>query len=126
VYRLEPIGVFGRQTYLSDILQRLGASNAIDATGWTELTLEDVLRLDPPAIICIRSSADPNADPIDAIGAIGKLDIAAVREKRIALLTDPASLLPSTSIIDTAKQVRDILQSWARDAADAPSGGADS
>jgi len=128
VYGLEPIGVFGRQTYLSDILHRLGASNAVDAAGWTELTLEDVLRMDPPAVICIRSDADPDADPMEAIGAIGKLDIAAVRQRRVALLTDPSAMLPSTSIIDTAKRVRGILHQWAgaETPSDEPADGADS
>lgn len=112
VFRLEPVGVYGRHTYLSDVLHRLGAENAVRSDGWSELTLEDVARLNPPAIICIRSNADPDADLIDAIGSIGNLDIDAVRDRRVGLLTDPAALLPSTSIIETAKQVRAILQSW--------------
>jgi len=47
VWSLEPVRVFGRGTYLDEILVRLGGTSATDLEGYPELSLEDVTRLDP-------------------------------------------------------------------------------
>ena len=113
VYRTEPVGVFGRHTYLSDVLSRLGAENAVEGDGWLELTLEDVARLNPPAMIIIFPDPGCDAEPMDVAGPLADLNIDAARDQRIHLLCEPSALLPSTGIIDVAKEMRKILHALA-------------
>lgn len=113
VHSTQPVRVFGRGTYLNDVLTRLGASNAVEAEGWKELSLEDVLRLNPEAIIIIRPGEADWTDAMEAAGALGRLEIDAVRNRRVALLTHPDALLPSTGIIKVAGELRTIMGSMA-------------
>jgi ABC-type Fe3+-hydroxamate transport system substrate-binding protein len=106
----DPLLVVGRRTYLHDILVAMGASNAVDASGWVELSLEDVLRLDPEAIIVVREQAAPGLDPVEAAGALGRLDTRARRAGRIELLQHPDANLPSSGVIGVAAQMRRALR----------------
>lgn len=114
VYALSPLGVFGRETYLHDVLVRFGAANAVEAEGWVQLTLEDVTRLDPGAIILIRPAPREGRlepiDPIEAAGALATLDIEATRARRIAILAHPDAMMPSTAISEVAAEMRDVLR----------------
>jgi len=114
VYALTPVGVFGRGTYLHDVLVRFGATNAVSTDGWVELTLEDITRLNPQAIIVIRPSrggrAVRPADAMEAAGVLATLDIDAVRFGRIAILAHPDALMPSTAISEVAGEMRRILR----------------
>jgi ABC-type Fe3+-hydroxamate transport system substrate-binding protein len=110
VYAVEPVGVFGRGTYLHNVLSRFGAENAATADRWAELSLEDVARLDPQAIIMVRPGAGDALDPLQAIGPIADLDIAAVRDVRVAVLAHEDALRPCTGIIGVAEEMRRVLR----------------
>ena len=114
VYALTPVGVFGRGTYLHDVLVRFGATNAVSADGWVELTLEDITRLNPQAIIVIRPSPRGTAvkptDAMEAAGVLATLDVDAVRAGRIEILTHPDALMPSTAISEVAGEMCRILR----------------
>ncbi|UCD75105.1 MAG: hypothetical protein JSV91_15135 [Phycisphaerales bacterium] len=112
VHTLRPVGVFGHGTYLHDVLTRLGGINAMTAEGWVELSLEDIARLNPQAIIMVRPGAAADPDPLEAAGALGRLDIDAAREGRIALLTHEDALRPCTGIIGVAAEMRNILRQF--------------
>jgi len=101
--------VFGRETYLNDILTGLGAQNAIAARGWTEISLEDILRMDPQAIILVRDRGPSQVSPLDAAGPLADLDTTARREGRIAVLWHPDAKLPSSAVIGVAQQMRRVL-----------------
>ncbi len=96
----DPPTAFGRKTYLDDILVALGGTNAVEAAGWPELSIEDVLRIDPGAIIIVT-------DP----GRLADLDLRAVREGRIAILRHPDASLPASSLPGVAAELREILES---------------
>jgi ABC-type hemin transport system substrate-binding protein len=107
------IGVYGSNTYLDEVLQLLGSVNAAErVSGWGQLTLEDVVRLDPQAVVVIRPGAPAAESANEASGPISSLDIEAVRSGRVAVLRSPDALLPSTSVIDTAGELRAILDSF--------------
>jgi len=107
------IGVYGSGTYLDEVLRVLGSANAANGvSGWGQLTLEDVVRLDPQAVVVIRPGAPAAESAIDASGPIGSLDIEAVRSGRVAVLRGRDALLPSTSVIDTASELKAILDSF--------------
>lgn len=108
VYRTEPIAVFGRQTYLSEVLERLGAKNAVEKSGWIELSLEDVTRLNPPAVIVLSSSNKGNAT--ESLGDLENLQIDAVKNGRVVFLRNSSAMLPSTGIIDVANDMRKALK----------------
>lgn len=114
VYRTVPVGVFGRHTYLSDILARLGASNAVEGDGWLELTLEDVARMNPPAIIIIQPGASAEVNAIEAAGPLGRMEIDAVKNNRVCVLRSASALLPSTGIIEVAGELRAALRKLAQ------------
>ncbi len=114
VYGTQPVSVFGRDTYLDEILTRLGGTNAVAAAGWIELTLEDVAHLDPAAIVIVRPGAEPTGDAPDPAlaraGALATLDVRAVRDGRVALLTHPDGTRPCTGIIGVARELTAVLQ----------------
>lgn len=114
VHHLDPVGVSGRETFLHDVLVRLGGVNAVTASGWPTLTLEDVTRLDPGAIVVLSTDPDAAADPRHAAGALADLDVEAVRHGRIAVLTHPDAQRPCTGIIGVARELRSILRVFAR------------
>ena len=109
----EPVWVFGRGTYLHDILAAMGGANAVGAEGWVQLSLEDVGRLDPEAIIIVRDSGLRDVDPLEAAGPLRKLDTTARRQHRITVLWHPDAKLPSSGVIGVAKEMRRVLQALA-------------
>ncbi len=113
VHHSEPVGVSGRATFLHDVLVRLGGVNAVQAAGWPSLTLEDVTRLDPGAIVIVTTDRAAD-DPERAAGVLAELDVAAVRDGRLAVLTHPDAQRPCTGIIGVAQEMRKVLRALAR------------
>lgn len=102
-----PILAFGRGTYLDDVLQALGASNAVSAQGWVQLSLEDVARIDPEIIVLIPGVTNRAKD--DALSSLQALPVRAGETKRVAALRHPDALLPSSAIAEVAEALRRIL-----------------
>ncbi len=111
----DPVLVVGRETYLDDVLRALGGVNAVDAAGWIELSLEDVMRLDPQAMIVLEAGDAEGSAGVDA-GALGRLDTAARRDGRIAVLRHPDVHLPSSAVTGVAAEMRAILRALAETA----------
>jgi ABC-type hemin transport system substrate-binding protein len=110
---LDPVGAFGRETYLHDVLVGLCGINAVTASHYPQFTLEDVVRMNPQAIILVRPGTSPDAPPSAAMRTLMSLDIAAVRNGRVAVLHDDDAFLPSSSIVNVAGEMRDILRRFA-------------
>jgi ABC-type Fe3+-hydroxamate transport system substrate-binding protein len=109
----EPVWVFGGGTYLHDILVAMGAVNAVGAEGWVELSLEDVGRLDPEAIIIVRDRGPADVDPMEAAGPLCKLDTTARRDGRITVLWHADAKLPSSGVVGVAREMRRVLEELA-------------
>ncbi len=101
--------VFGRETYLHEALLALGGENATAARGWAELSLEDVLRLDPDTIVLVRDRGPADVDPLEAAGPLGRLDTTARRMGRIAVLWHPDAKLPSSTVAEVIQELRRVL-----------------
>ena len=101
--------VFGRETYLHEALAALGGENATTARGWAELSLEDVVRLDPDTIVLVRDRGPADVNPLEAAGPLGTLDTTARREGRIAVLWHPDAKLPSSAVSDVIEELRQVL-----------------
>lgn len=102
----EPVLAFGNETYLGDVTVAFGLRNAIASTGWVELTLEDVARANPDLLIVVASGLDSEATPETALGPLATLPIAAVREGRWVVLEHPDAIIPSTSVLEVAAELK--------------------
>jgi len=98
-----PVMASGPGTVLDDMLCRYaGARNAAAAAAMTVLTCdrEKLLRLRPDVILLLRPGDPPlgrlEDDP--RLADLRGLDIPAVQQRRIALISDPLTLLPATSL----------------------------
>lgn len=110
----QSISIFGKGTYLDELLAGLGCTNAAqNVTGWAQLTLEDVTRLNPDAILLITSTIYSKANLRQAIGVLGELPINAVKNNHIGILSHPDALLPATSVIEVANEISELLNSFA-------------
>ncbi|MCP3902807.1 MAG: ABC transporter substrate-binding protein [Planctomycetes bacterium] len=110
VYDTDPIYVFGTDTYLHEVLVRLGARNATNVRGWANLSLEDVIQLDPEAIIVIEDGSQPaSASVADALGPIATVSIDAVEKGRVTIVRHPDALRPCSGVIGLADEMRAAL-----------------
>ena len=114
--RVDPPLAFANETFLDTMLESLGAQNAAHGRGWIELTVEDVVRLDPQAMLLVQPRAamdDETVEPV--LGPLAEVELAAVNAGRVAVLSHPDALLPSTALIEVQEELEQILAAWARE-----------
>lgn len=121
---VDPAGALGPGSWHDDILRRIGGTPALQ-TGQAYMTLdaEDVLGLAPDAIVLVLPR-DPGVGPRERpptpdelramLGAIGRLDIPAVRRGRLALIDHPMGHIPSSAMIDVADDLARVLVAWSK------------
>jgi len=113
VFGLDPVTAFGEGTYLHEVLTALGGTNAVSHQGYPQFSLEDITRMEPEAVLLVAPrprGADVEDRPArERLGAIGRLDIPAVHNGRLAVLEHPDGLLPSSGIIGVAKAMNRLL-----------------
>tara|TARA_R110002096_G_scaffold173781_2_gene348023 strand:+ start:187295 stop:188242 length:948 start_codon:yes stop_codon:yes gene_type:complete len=122
---VDPIGAMGPGSYHHQIIDRLGASQAItEGSMWIELDYEDLIRLNPDSIVLIaprQPSEDerfaeplgPTPDDIKRIfGPIMELPINAVTNGHIGVIDHPLGLLPSGSLGEVAEEIGALFQQW--------------
>jgi len=118
-----PPAAFGPGSCHYQLLERLGATPAITSgAAYINLSLEDILRLAPDAIILVKPrgaavparDGEPDAQAGDVVfGSIVTLDIPAAKNHRLAHIDDPLGFIPSTSMIRVAEELREVLDGWA-------------
>jgi ABC-type hemin transport system substrate-binding protein len=140
LYQLAPPIALGPGSYHHDMLMRVGGTSAlaipprtpaagIGATAFMTLDSEDLIRLDPDAIILIRprdaTAAAPEAHSTtlaDVAAALARLNLRAARPgeaeegvhpPRIAIIDDPVALIPGPGLRQVGAQIEAILTSWA-------------
>ncbi len=122
---LEPLMAFGRDTYMHDIVTRLGAANAVSARGWVQLSFEDVARMNPEAMVLVLDTPGDDApSPGVLLQPLQNLQVDAVRYRRLALLAHPDALLPSSGVVAVADAMRALLRQLARAPETAPASAA--
>lgn len=92
---------FGRGTYIDDALSRLGVRNALDRPGYPSLSVEDLVRIEPSAIVVIGGS-DAAAASRPAIGAL---------QARVIRLPADGLAVPGGRLPYGLKALRDALAS---------------
>ncbi|MCK4871959.1 MAG: ABC transporter substrate-binding protein [Phycisphaerales bacterium] len=104
LFAVDPPTAFGPETFLAQVVTRLGGANAQTVGDYPQLSLEDVINLDPDTIVIVRSADE--STPIELLaGPVGRLNIRAVRSGRITALRHPLALLPSTSLLEVADEL---------------------
>lgn len=124
VYQTGPITILGPGSYHHQMLVNLGATPAIapspKASAFMKLELEDVLAIDPWAIIVIQpkdQSTDQSSDlsaskPLarDALGLLATDKLSAVRSGRIAVIDRSDALIPGPSLRVVRDEMASILR----------------
>ena len=99
VFRTEPLGVIGRNTYMHQILTIAGGQNALEGESYQTLDREKLLAIQPETIVLLVSPEQMPPDRIERWKqTMGKLDIPAATNDRIHVIRDPVALLPSSSV----------------------------
>lgn len=112
LYWTRPIGAAGPGSYHAEIVQSLGGSLALDdGAPYRQLDPEDVRRLNPDSIALFVPGADPGRLE-DLLGPLLALDLRAMREGRVALITHPRCQTPGPSAIEAAESLREAVLAW--------------
>jgi ABC-type hemin transport system substrate-binding protein len=117
---VDPPTVLGPGSFHHQMLERLGGVPAMEEGGrYMLLSAEDVLGVNPEAIILFRpagggevDSADLSGEGVAALGPLAKLDIAAARSGRVAVIDDPLGFVPGTNLIPLAEEMKRVLDRW--------------
>lgn len=114
-----PISALGPGSSHHELLVSAGGRPAItEGSPFMPLHAEDVLRLAPDAICIIKTDADAGPDmPLGRVelGAIGGLDIPAVRNDRVVVINHPQAVLPSPRLVEVRAEMERAIRGWAED-----------
>ncbi|MDG2201416.1 MAG: ABC transporter substrate-binding protein [Phycisphaerales bacterium] len=100
---MEPPLAWGTETWMGELLVRLGGTNAIAARGWTQLGWEDLLRIEADRIVLVSES------PLSDEGRLQ--DMLDRRHSTIIdVLVHPQVHLPATSTPEIASRFRALLE----------------
>lgn len=121
---VNPAHALGPGSFHHQILRAIGG-RPVPETGspYIEMDAEDILSLAPDAIILIepRGVDAPIRDDLDTwegvstrLGPLARLDIPAVKNRRVAVIDDPLALTPSTAMIRLADELARRLEAWGK------------
>lgn len=119
----DPAGALGPGSFHAQMIERLGISPALTDGGmWQELDLEDLVTLAPDSILIFSPNETAHIvgepEPIDwaqieqTLGPIATLDLPAIRNRRVGIVTHPQGLLPSSTLGQVADEIRKTLTQW--------------
>jgi len=119
----DPAGALGPGAFHAQMIQRMGITPALTEGGmWQELDLEDLITLAPDSILIFSPQEDTHSigepEPMSwdqitqTLGPIATLDLPAIRNQRVGIITHPQALLPSSTLGQVADEIRKTLASW--------------
>lgn len=100
-----PFLAFGRGTYLDGVLGRLGFANAITTMGYPTLLCEDLLAINPDAILLVADVGEAANGLAAALNACG---LRAALDGRV-YASGADGLTPGTSLFNWGARVHDLL-----------------
>ena len=103
VSAMEPPLAWGRNTYLSQLAEQLGARNALQVDGWVPMGFEEVVRCRADRVIIVGAVEPDPEHPIFV--AISRMP----SQVRVDVLVDHGLLLPATRLPDIARSLRKVL-----------------
>ena len=103
-------------TFLDELLRSAGGKNAIENSSgrWPQLSVEDLMRLNPDIIVDLRPDFQKDVDEIKAIWrkTAPASTVIAIAEDNIAVITHHHALLPSPKVIEVHKILQKIIQDY--------------
>ncbi len=106
----DPLISVGKNTFIADALRLAGASSIVDSSqDWPQMSLEEVVRLQPDFLVFAASHSDGGQDQFDVLAERpGWRGLDAVRNRRFAVISEavnrPAPRIVS-AIEDLARQL---------------------
>jgi ABC-type hemin transport system substrate-binding protein len=97
---MDPPVAVGRGVYLDVLVDAVGAANALERGAYPELTLEDIVRLDPDSIVLLRTEEPSGADATRWREQLAGTATKAARSGRIAIVAHRDLLMPSSRFPD--------------------------
>lgn len=122
---VSPPAALGPRSCHAELLTGLGAVSAVgEGLAYIELSREDLVRMDPWAIVVfaprLRTS---EGEPADTLAPLRDLPLRALREGRVGVIDDPLSLLPSTAMLGVARELDALFATWRAGAGGTSQGG---
>lgn len=117
----DPPGAMGPGSFHYELVARLGAEPAPAAgSAWMNLSVEDVVRLDPDSLVLVMPGApewadgggDRGGDRGGVLGRLSEVGLRAVSTGRVVVVRDEHGQLPSTSLIGVAQRVAEAGLGW--------------
>jgi len=110
----DPPTAAGRSTFVDEMLLAAGGENATEAEGYPELTLEDIVGLDPERILVLREIAiEPREADLLLAPFRSTATRAALAGRGVNLFVDPFVMLPSTRAPEVVERLRSALSAGA-------------
>jgi iron complex transport system substrate-binding protein len=106
----DPLFVAGRETFVSDLIERAGGTNAVAMRGWPTYSLETLIE-NPPDVILYPQDAIP-PEVIARLSAEGSLwtRVPAIRNGRLHPIPDDLVLRPGPRIAQGLTAIETILK----------------
>jgi len=98
LFATDPPMAFGPGSYVDDIWRALGGRNAVTTGAYPELTVEEMVRIDPAWVVVVG--------PDRLLDAARRLPVAALREGRVSQAADPGLLEPGAAVIPAIEAMR--------------------
>ncbi|MFN2239314.1 MAG: ABC transporter substrate-binding protein [Thermoanaerobaculia bacterium] len=106
----DPLFVAGRETFVSDLLERAGGTNAVAMSGWPTYSMEALIE-EPPDVILYPQDAIP-PEVIAGLSAEGSLwnRVPAIRSGRLHPIPDDLVLRPGPRVAQGLAAIDRILK----------------
>jgi iron complex transport system substrate-binding protein len=102
----EPLISIGKNTFIADALRRAGASSVVETTNdWPQISLEEVVRLQPEYLVFAESHTDAGVRDFDAIATRpGWRLLNAVQNRHFAVISDAVNR-PAPRIVSAIEEL---------------------
>lgn len=105
---VNPPALIGPGSVHFEMLERIGADPVPErGAPYQSLTLEDLAVLDPGVIIVFDAGGGTPLEEL--LGPITRLNLDAVESGRVVVITSDRALLPATSLVEVARELREGL-----------------
>jgi iron complex transport system substrate-binding protein len=102
----EPLISVGKNTFVADALRRAGAASITETEqDWPQISLEQVIHLQPEFLVFAPSHSDQATNPAETLGARpGWQDVEAIKNHRIVIVSD-AVIRPAPRIVSAIEEM---------------------
>jgi len=112
LFAVDPPTAFGPGSYIDDVWRAIGGTNAIKAGAYPELSVEELVRIDPAWIVLIGSDVQASA--------LARMPVRAIVEGRVVQAPDPGLLEPGGRAIIAIESLRERLDAAVKRALESP------